>query len=263
MKTVIFATMLIFSLSAVLLGQLVVNEIMYNSLGVDQEWVEFKCLHGSPIYLDSTWILTDGEGTFHFPSVMVIDYLTVIVDTVWSGDTVIHFTPDVDATSHGLKLANTGDDVILLHIVGSDTIVVDSVTYSPSWAPQSNGNGPSLERISPEGGSNDPSNWQASAVDWGTPGAPNGIAEKSIAPRTLSISATPNPFNSECQIRIISQSVATAEIIDISGRVLSKWDILPGENSICWSAENIFSGIYFVRVKSNIWQVSMSILQVR
>ncbi len=47
---------------------------------------------------------------------------------------------------------------------------VDSVTYDDSWG--GDGDGTSLARISPQGGSNDPANWQSRATN-GTPGSEN------------------------------------------------------------------------------------------
>ena len=262
----------LFTLGAVLCwgqGELAINEIMYNSLGVDQEWVEFKNLVYGDVYLDSTWILTDGEGDFNFPEIVVRggEFLTVIVDTAWEGDSVvIHFTPDVDATGNNIKFANTGDDVILLHIVGTDTIVVDSVTYNPNWASASNGGGPSLERINAFCCSNDSTNWGACFWDWGSPEMENtltGIDEKALIPRTLKISAEPNPFNAACAIQIYSGSPATARILDVLGKTISYRSLTLGTTSIVWEAETAPSGVYFLSVWNKSEHLAIPIMLVR
>jgi len=80
---------------------------------------------------------------------------------------------DLDATrlssgdgQIGTGLADNGDTVTVTD--GSAT--VDSVTYDDAWG--GDGDGTSLARISPQGGSNDSANWQ-SGPDNGTPGSAN------------------------------------------------------------------------------------------
>jgi hypothetical protein len=66
----------------------------------------------------------------------------------------------------GNGLGNNGDTVTITD--GSATI--DSVTYDDAWG--GDGNGKSLARIDPQGGSDDPDNWQEGDVN-GTPGWAN------------------------------------------------------------------------------------------
>ncbi len=72
-------------------------------------------------------------------------------------------------------LSNTGASVVLYRT--SDETIIDEVTYSPKWhdALVKNHKGVALERIHPEGDSQDASNWTsaASAAGGGTPGAQN------------------------------------------------------------------------------------------
>lgn len=244
-------------------GGLVINEIMYNSLGIDQEWIEFFNIVDSDVALDSSWILTDGEGWFNFPEIVVHpgEYMTVIVDTALEGDSImIHFEPDVDATGHNIKLANTGDDVILLQVIDGDTFVVDSVTYSPDWVPESDGDGPSMERIDPYGEPNDPANWAASVFDWGTPGAANPVREKFTKPATININTRPNPFNESCEIKIVSQKPGCVKIIDIAGKEIAVWQLVPGVNSLVWTPTDNPSGLYIIAVNNGTENISSSII---
>jgi hypothetical protein len=66
----------------------------------------------------------------------------------------------------GGGLSNNGDTVTVTD--GSAT--VDSVTYDNNWG--GDGDGTSLERIDPQGSSNDPNNWTSGPVN-GTPGSAN------------------------------------------------------------------------------------------
>ncbi len=80
---------------------------------------------------------------------------------------------DINATRLGVGdnkigngLANGGDTVAITN--GSTT--VDSVTFDNTWG--GDGDGTSLERIDPQGSSNDQSNWTGGPVN-GTPGSSN------------------------------------------------------------------------------------------
>ena len=152
-------------------GDIVVNEIMYNGpeSGTDNEWVELYNTTAGTIALDSTWQLTDGEGTFDFlgTSIPADGYLTIKVNE--NATVPFPFTPDVDASGFGIALGNSSDQIILVE----GDVVIDSVSYLDDWG--ADGDGPSLERIDPAGPSNSSTNWGASTVDGGTPGAENSI----------------------------------------------------------------------------------------
>jgi len=72
----------------------------------------------------------------------------------------------IDDDKIGNQLINNGDTVAITD--GSAT--VDSVTYDNSWG--GDGDGTSLERIDPQGSSNDEDNWQSGPQN-GTPGSAN------------------------------------------------------------------------------------------
>lgn len=67
----------------------------------------------------------------------------------------------------GSGLDNNGD---ILTILSDSGEVMDSVSYDDSWG--GDGNDHSLERIDPQGGSNDPANWKEGPL-YGTPGSEN------------------------------------------------------------------------------------------
>ena len=54
--------------------------------------------------------------------------------------------------------------------IADGSVTVDSVTYDDDWG--GDGDGTSLARIDPQGGSDDPANWQSGPVN-GTPGSAN------------------------------------------------------------------------------------------
>ncbi|RKZ28594.1 hypothetical protein DRQ36_10200, partial [bacterium] len=172
MKKVILSVILaVATLFAASPGDIVVNEIMFNGpeSGTDNEWVELHNVTGATIHLDSTWQLTDGEGTFVFPDVDIMGggYLTI---KVAENDSVpFPFTPDLDAVGLGILLGNSYDQLV----IREGTVTIDSVNYDDDWG--GDGDGKSLERIDPMGPSNAAANWGGSTPDGGTPGAVNSI----------------------------------------------------------------------------------------
>ena len=151
----------------------VINEINYNGpeAGTDSsEFIEFYNAGMDAADLGGFSIV---EGvTFTFPGGATLaadDYVVVAFDSVYFQATY-GFSPDYQWTAGGLS--NGGEDITLVSPGGT---TVDSVNYDDAngWPIEPDGAGPTLERIDPLGGGNDPANWQASFVDRGTPGAPN------------------------------------------------------------------------------------------
>jgi photosystem II stability/assembly factor-like uncharacterized protein len=155
----------------------IVNEIMYNSSGDDNEWIELYNTTSAPISLDG-WQMRDSSlssALLSFPAGATIaanGYYTIAIDHDPQADP-FPFTADFDAIDIvGWNLGNTSDAVILFN---NQSTMIDSVTYSDSngWPTQADGTGPSLELINPTMDNDLPTSWQASAVIGGTPGAQN------------------------------------------------------------------------------------------
>lgn len=85
----------------------------------------------------------------------------------------------------------------------------------------------------------------------------------------LSISAIyPNPFNSMTTINFELSELAqtTIEIYDLLGRqilILTDQDYQPGHHQIIWNAEDIKSGVYFVRASTPIASKTMKIVLLK
>ncbi len=152
---------------------LVINEIMYNSIGTDEEWVELYNNTDQPISLEN-WKINDDNGT-HTPivipaglSVAAYDYFTVEVATGGA----FPFTPDYDGSGAGLALGNGGDAVRLYN---ADGILIDIVEYDDGspWPTSPDGDGPTLSLISPDLDNALAESWKASNQENGTPNAIN------------------------------------------------------------------------------------------
>ena len=150
----------------------IINEIMYNSPGTDEEWVELYNDTDAAIDLEG-WILLDSDAG-HSPiqitagySIPAFGYFTIMVAT----DGFFPFTPDFDGT--GNFALNNGGDVV--RVYNADGILVDFVEYDDGgdWPSQPDGDGPTLSLILPDTDNSLAASWAASSYDVGTPAAYN------------------------------------------------------------------------------------------
>lgn len=151
---------------------LVINEIMYNSPGADEEWVELFNTTDNEIDLEG-WKLLDSDAA-HTPieitagySIPANGYFTIQVAT----DGNFPFVPDFDGS--GNFALNNGGDVVRLY--NADGILVDFVEYDDGgeWPSAPDGDGPSLSLVDPDTDNSLGENWDASNEDGGTPGVIN------------------------------------------------------------------------------------------
>jgi len=216
---------------------IVINEIMYapiqdpNDFVPDQpEYIELFNRGNTPVDLRG-WFLTDapnerGEfNRFFFAQdslenyvLMPNEYAVVAPDRAATRDstrlvqfftylrndrnaklfTSVRSTPTSRTNLSDLSLNNDGDLVQLHDRTG---FVVDSVRYQPDWHNPffSSTRGLSLERINPNGSSNDRRNWTTSTNRefGGTPARQNSVFAPSIAPSgtASTLAVSPNPFS--------------------------------------------------------------------
>ncbi len=151
---------------------LVINEIMYNSSGSDEEWIELYNNSDASISLEN-FRICDSDASHPnivIPSGYSIDageYFTISIAT--NGN--FPFTPDYDGTGN-FALNNSGD---VVRIWNPNNLLVDLVDYSDTapWPTEPDGNGPSLSLIDPDLDNGLGENWWASTQDNGSPGAIN------------------------------------------------------------------------------------------
>ena len=221
----------------------IINEIMFDPLPGQNEWIEF--FHRGPAPIDIVrWKFFDrptasGVNAFSVTNnshvVQPGDFIVVAAES-----TILSFFPHLispPASTHlfilnrsaGFSLNNDGDDILLRDAAGG---VIDRVSYSASWhhPDVTDTKGRSLERINPDLDSNDPRNWSTSPViAGGTPGSQNSIHTTSL-PSTASISINPNPFSPDgdgfedfCAIRYnlpLTTSLIRITIFDVKGRLI-------------------------------------------
>ncbi|WP_323786925.1 lamin tail domain-containing protein [Psychroserpens sp.] len=184
--------------TAPIAGDIVITEIMYNSSGTDDEWIEIYNASGSDITLDSDWRISYGGSTFDFSSTVITDgsYLTIALGS--DGDGTFNddnpFTPDVSAiatpaatTDDSNNLVNSTATIAVIYDPSSSNVTIDTVIYDDGspWPTTPDGTGPSLELIDVSSDNTLAASWAASDNNGGTPG--------SAYPVTFTFSGTWSP----------------------------------------------------------------------
>ncbi|WP_421773671.1 lamin tail domain-containing protein [Gracilimonas sp.] len=205
-------------------GNVVINEILFDPLAnsddnlPDQtEYVEFYNRADYAVSLEGFFIHDDPDENNEIRSVYPFSSQFRWIP---AGGTVVFYAEDqtsvfsesrlasyfelqnenaqffIRADRSNLSLASSGDAIYLADSTG---LVFDSVFYDESWHNPNlyDVDGIALERIDPDGPSNDETNWSSStAVSGGTPGRKNSIFQQAGAgPDDTGITFTPNPFS--------------------------------------------------------------------
>lgn len=132
------------------LPNLVITEIMYNSTGNDEEWIEIYNNSSSSVDIAGYFLVDDDQAHMSDPIVLPAgatiaagDYYTVQNATAGA----FPFVPDFDGSGK-FSFGNTTDQVKLYHKYGQ---IIDSVKYMDSspWPTAPDGTGPSLTFCDP------------------------------------------------------------------------------------------------------------------
>jgi len=166
-------------------GPLVINEVMYHPAPGYDEFIEIYNLSGSPVALwdaahpTNKWKLS-GLG-YSFSNNVTLgagQYLLLVNIDPALFRTKYSVVPAVQILGpYAGTLQDSGERLQLQRPDSPDTngvpyIVVDEVRYNDKlpWPPGADGDGPSLQRLTPTVYGNEPTNWFASGI---TPGAVN------------------------------------------------------------------------------------------
>ncbi|HEY6952123.1 MAG TPA: lamin tail domain-containing protein [Bacteroidota bacterium] len=240
---------------------LVVNEIMFDPLSNQNEWIELVNRSGAVVDVKN-WKFRDRPTASGSVNAFTIvrqpvfvrpgDFIVVAADS-----TILRLHPDlvnpppgchciILNESGGFSLGNDGDDIVLEDLTG---FVIDSVSYATRWhrPDVTDTKGRSLERINPDLDSNSPSNWTTSVVAaGGTPGSVNST--RTVAPTSAaSFAFSPNPFSPDgdgfedfCLIQYnlpFQSALIHMKIFDTKGRLvrtLANTQISSSHGEILW-----------------------------
>jgi hypothetical protein len=172
----------------------VINEIMFNPVSGQTEWIELYNKGNSQVDLNH-WQFADMRDT-----ILIAQDSHIIAAgefLILSGDSSVilnyHISPTALISNGGFPtLNNDNDDLKLLSFSGR---LIDRVHYYDVWMRRDVEKGVSLERIHPEISSSLADNWAAAAHPNGaTPAAINSIYVKKPTQVAL-LKVQPNPFS--------------------------------------------------------------------
>ena len=185
--------------------EMVINEILFNPKSGSGDFVEFynrsnKIFDANKLYIANR----NSSGSISSPKLLSTtpyylfpgDYIVVTEDaTTLSMDYMVQNPNAVFIVSSMPSFPDDEGDVILLNFQGS---VVDEVKYKDDWqfALLNNQEGISLERIDPDGLSQEAGNWHsaASTAGYGTPTYKNS-QHKLIESISATVQVTPRVFS--------------------------------------------------------------------
>jgi len=227
----------------------IINEINYNSHPDFNtgDWIELYNKRNEPIDLTG-WTLKDDndDHIFTFPDGLDIgphDFLVVCEDVLAFKELFPEVVDPIGGVDFGF--GNGGDAI---RIYASDGSLRDVVYFEDAepWPTQPDGEGPTLELISPNFDNQMPDSWVVS-FRHGTPGIQNqfnNISENALGQNY------PNPMSGSTVIpyQIFTPGFVVIKIIDSMGRnigtVLEEQQE-PGLYEIHWDAGELNTGVYF------------------
>lgn len=251
-------------------GSIVINEINYHSsndfpIG---DWVELYLRDRYESIAD--WTLRDDNPSHEYrftqqDSVIMAESYGYLVVAEYP-ELFASLLPDVPVAPTPLPfgLGNGGDMICLYN---EQARLVDMVNYDDKapWPTAPDGDGPTLELLSPDSGNANPDSWRSSLTTspHGTPGERNSVSEDtaSVDNPTADLwqiaSVFPNPSGSQFRIQITSPDTGpfVLSITNVLGRQVrllngSCW--LPGKTEILWDGmaggRPVSSGIYLLRI---------------
>ncbi len=184
--TILAAAMIAIAAAAPARADIVINEIMYNSIeATDVEYIELY--NNGPAAVDVTgWYVLDSDplhdrcylaGVMQSGGYLVVAGFLSTFQAKYPGVTNLNANQFDSATAgRGYSLGNGGDSI---HVFDAFGVVQDFAAYDdlPPWPTAANGTGPSLELVYPGLDNSLPSSWAAStnAPPNGTPGAQNSV----------------------------------------------------------------------------------------
>lgn len=235
---------------------LVINEINYNSAASFDpgDWVELYNPQNADLDI-SDWVFKDEDDAhgYIFNTGTVIPakgYLVIAIDM-----TAFHsFFPAVTnyVGPMGFGFSGNGE---LLRIFDNTGTLIDTVHYDDvaPWPTEPDGQGASLELISPVLDNALASSWKASLNPaHGTPGEVNSVnvnVKPLVASEKLTLVVSPNPLKNKAILKIITQSVidnGTLEIYNITGQKIQQIDHI-NSKQIELKRNGLMPGCYLLR----------------
>lgn len=207
---------------------IVINEINYNSPDVpnSSDWVELHNFSGKSIDI-SNWILKDDNDDHQFilPENTIMEaWSFLILCRNISNFSLVH--PEVDQVIGDFEFGlNSDSDQVRLFDQNGNLMDQVSFLSSEPWPLEANGNGPTLELMSPELDNMLEGSWRA-FPGLGTPGKINHFGSDTASyPGDAKIEIYPIPTKDYLQIKCLGgQGIRAIQIFDLLGVSVLKKD---------------------------------------
>ncbi len=238
-------------------AQIVINEINYkDALDFEtKDWIELYNNGGSSVDI-SNWVFKDNDDLHEFviPNGTIMQSSSYLVLVQSLADFQALFpavSPVIGDFEFGL-----GGGGELIRLFNDNEVLVDFVEYDDEdpWPTEPDGNGPTLELISPNYDNNVATSWAASIPPDGVHGTPGDINSASLLGiediNTTSISIYPNPLITDTTI-IISNENSSLELVifDMLGREVKR--VKSNSNRSIIEREDLKAGIYILKLTSD------------
>lgn len=161
---------------------LIINEVMFNPLTNGSDYVEIYNLSEKILDLNDVYLANwDDDSIANFEDVINVQRLILpgeyVLLTEDSTDIQTDFSIYGIGTFIDMDVPTYNDDSGSVYLLNADSSIIDYLHYDEDMHYDliTDENGKSLERITFDGGMNNPDNWHTAAenVEWGTPGYEN------------------------------------------------------------------------------------------
>lgn len=234
-------------------GDIVINEILFDPVTGGSDWIELYNRSNKLIDLYNWQLGNNDNGILDNLSPITDHYLLnpedYVVLTEDSLQILQYYPVAVPGKYYLMDLPAYNNDSSTVYLLQDNTIR-DEVSYSEDWHFQllDNTEGKSLERIDPQGSSNDKNNWHtaAEAVGFGTPGRVNSQYSEPVTNGDFSytnetISPDNDGFEDVLQINYeLTESgfIGTFRVYDDRGRFIAEVihnELLVMKGSFTWN----------------------------
>ncbi len=246
-------------------GPVVINEIMYDPIAGQPEWIELYNRGDLAIDLRG-WTFSDADTTRKIFITNSQSATPIFEYAVLSEDSFLIYTHPIlkDILFVPQRFPRLNDDSDIVFLFDSSGKIIDRMEYDKDWG---GGNGISIECINPMIFIGDSSNWGPCVfMDGSTPGQQNSIFMSTIPPG-VTLSVFPNPFSPDNDgfedVTEISYHLpmkiayVNLQIYDVHGRrirTLMGASMSGSQGSIFWDGcddggRKAYIGIYIVYIE--------------
>lgn len=249
----------VFTVDAAAELPIVINEINYNSPATfdSGDWIELYNPNGFSVNI-SGWTFKDDDDSHEFilPSgtIMAADSYWIITRNKAQFQS-LHPTLNQVIGDFTFGLSSGGDAVRLYN---AEAELQDEVYYLPEspWPTAANGQGPTLELISPDLDNSLPESWTSAGSGHGSPGALNFSTNSTLNSEITEYQYFPNPFSGQVNLRfhLRESSSVTATLYDTKGAAVHSIvndNLSAGQHEFSAALGHLPNGVYFLEIRTD------------